>query len=115
MSKKKLHVLQVTGAMNRGGAEVMLMDIYRNISLDFHFDFLVNYKLKSGVVKGDFDDEILEKGANIKHIGTQWDLGPINYIKEFKKIIKEIGKPDVIHIHLNSRAGIISLDRKSVV
>ena len=58
MSKNKIKVLQITGAMNRGGAEVMLMDIYRNISSDFHFDFLVNYKLNEGIRKGDFDNEI---------------------------------------------------------
>ena len=109
MSKNKLKVLQVTGAMNRGGAEVMLMDIYRNISSNIHFNFLVNYKLNEGIRKGDFDNEIKEKGGTIKHIATQWDLGPISYFREFKKIIAEIGKPDVIHIHLNSRAGIIAL------
>lgn len=109
MSKNKIKVLQITGAMNRGGAEVMLMDIYRNISSDFHFDFLVNYKLNEGIRKGDFDNEIKEKGGTIKHIATQWDLGPVSYFREFKKIITEIGKPDVIHIHLNSRAGIIAL------
>lgn len=109
MSKNKIKVLQVTGAMNRGGAEVMLMDIYRNISKDTRFDFLVNYKLKDGIVKGDFDNEIIKNGARIKHIATQWNLGPISYLRAFKKIITEIGKPDVIHIHLNSRAGIIAL------
>lgn len=109
MNKKIIKVLQVTGAMNRGGAEVMLMDIYRNISRDVHFDFLVNYKLKEGILKGDFDDEIIEKGATIKHIATQWDLGPYNYLKAFKRIIKDLGKPDIVHIHLNAKSGIIAL------
>jgi glycosyltransferase EpsF len=35
-----MKVLQVTGTMNRGGAEVMLMDILRNKPDDVHFDFL---------------------------------------------------------------------------
>ena len=39
-----IKVLHVTGAMNRGGAEVMLMDIYRNVDAFFQFDFLINYK-----------------------------------------------------------------------
>ena len=73
---KKIKILHVTGAMNRGGAEVMLMDIYRNISEKFHFDFLINYKHKLGVVKGDFDEEIQANGAQIKYIPTQWDVGP---------------------------------------
>jgi len=110
----KLKILHVTGTMNRGGAEVMLMDIYRHISDEIHFDFLVNFKLKSGIVKGDFDDEILKKGGHISYIPTQWDIGPFKYVKVFNKIINEIGKPDVIHIHLNSRAGIIALAAKLV-
>ncbi|AMC10858.1 hypothetical protein Lupro_06200 [Lutibacter profundi] len=112
MSKNKLKVLHVTGAMNRGGAEVMLMDIFRHISPDIQFDFLINYKLKEGIVKGDFDNEILAKGATIKHIATQWDLGPLHYIRRFKKIYNELGKPNVVHIHLNAKSGIIALAAK---
>ena len=114
MKKDKLHVLQVVGAMNRGGAEVMLMDIYRNISEDMYFDFLVNYKTKIGMVKGDFDDEILSRGGSIKYIGTQWDLGPIQYIRRFKSICDEIGIPDVVHIHLNAKSGLIAAAAKKV-
>jgi len=110
--RKKIHVLQVVGVMNRGGAEVMLMDIFRNISNETKFSFLVNYKVKKGIVKGDFDDEINQKGATIKHIGTQWDLGPLKYIKEFKKIYDDLGKPEVVHIHLNAKCGIIALAAK---
>ena len=112
MSKNQIKVLQVTGAVNRGGAEVMLMDIYRNISKAVHFDFLVNYKTKQGIQKGDFDDEILSKGGRIKHIGSQWDLGFFNYIKEFKKVILKIGKPDIVHIHMNAKSGVIALAAK---
>ena len=110
--RKKIHVLQVVGVMNRGGAEVMLMDIFRNISKETKFSFLVNYKVKKGIIKGDFDDEINQKGAAIKHIGTQWDLGPLKYIKEFKKIYNDLGKPEVVHIHLNAKSGIIALAAK---
>lgn len=109
---KKLHVLQVVGAMNRGGAEVMLMDIFRHKSKDIQFSFLVNYKIKLGIIKGDFDDEILNKNAKVEHIGAQWDIGPIKYIKEFKKIYDKLGKPEVVHIHLNAKCGIIALAAK---
>ena len=112
MKKDKLHVLQVVGAMNKGGAEVMLMDIFRHISEDVYFDFLVNYKTKQGIQEGDFDSEIVSKGSHIKYIGTQWDIGPIQYIKQFKTICKEIGTPDVVHIHLNAKSGIIALAAK---
>ena len=112
MSKNKIKVLQITGAMNRGGAEVMLMDIYRNISSDFHFDFLVNYKLNEGIRKGDFDNEIETLGGEVLHIGTQWDVGFLKYIKEFKKIIEGNGVPDIVHIHMNAKSGVIALAAK---
>ena len=107
-----LKVLHVVGSMNRGGAEVMLMDIYRNISNDVHFDFLINYKIKAGIKKGDFDDEIKCKGGRIEYIGSQWDLGFFNYVKEFKKIICKIEKPDIVHIHMNAKSGVIALAAK---
>ena len=112
MLNKRIHVLQVVGTMNYGGAEVMLMDIFRNISKDVKFSFLVNFKVPLGIIKGEFDDEILSKKSRIKHIGTQWGLGPIAYIREFKNIYNELGQPEVIHIHLNAKNGIIALAAK---
>jgi glycosyltransferase EpsF len=88
------------------------MDVFRHISKHTHFDFLVNYKLKTGITKGDFDDEIIENGSKIKHIATQWDLRPSKYIKVFTEIYNELGKPDVVHIHLNAKCGIIALAAK---
>lgn len=107
----KIKVLHVVGAMNRGGAEVMLMDLFRNVSEYFQFEFLVNYNKKSGIKEGDFDAEILSSGGFIHHIQAQWDIGPWNYLKEFKKIIHQ-SKPDIVHIHMNSKSGLIALAAK---
>lgn len=103
-----LKVLQVTGTMNRGGAEVMLMDILRNKPDDVHFDFLVNNPPEDLERKGVFDDEIKSYGCEIRHIGTQLRIGPRTYIRQFRKIYDEL-HPDVIHIHLNAKCGIIAL------
>lgn len=104
----KIKVLQVTGAMNRGGAEVMLMDVTRNKSDRFHFDFLINYNQKKGIQKGDFDDELTSLGCGIHHIPAQWEIGPRAYARKFKALIDEIGFPDVVHIHMNAKSGIIA-------
>lgn len=109
MDKKPINILQVTGTMNRGGSEVMLIDIHRNISNDFRFNYLINYKLNDGVPIGDLDEEIVNLGSTIKHIGTQWDLGIFKYIYEFKKIYFDLNEPEIIHIHLNAKSGIIAL------
>lgn len=103
-----LKVLQVTGTMNRGGAEVMLMDILRNKPDDVHFDFLVNNPPEDLNRAGIFDEEILSYGCKILHIGTQLRIGPRNYIRQFRKIYEEL-RPDVVHIHLNAKCGIIAL------
>lgn len=111
---KKLNVLHVTGMMNRGGAEVMLMDIYRKKSKDINFNFLINYNVSQGIKPGDFDQEIKSLGGKIYHIGAQWDIGPFKYILHFKRICKELGTPDIIHIHMNAKSGIICLAAKLV-
>src|SRR5690606_33413665 len=103
-----IKVLHITGVMNRGGAEVMLMDLYRNMPSDVHFDFLVNYRKKGGLPKGDFDDEIKKRGGGISFIPSQWDLGPLGYIREFRRIIQENQIPDIVHIHMNSKSGVIA-------
>lgn len=103
-----LKVLQVTGTMNRGGAEMMLMDILRNKPDDVHFDFLVNNPPEDLERKGVFDDEIKSYGCEIRHIGTQLRIGPRTYIRQFRKIYDEL-HPDVIHIHLNAKCGVIAL------
>lgn len=103
-----LKVLQVTGTMNRGGAEVMLMDILRNKPNDVHFDFLVNNPPEDLEREGVFDKEILSYGCKIRHIGTQLRIGPRTYIRQFHKICEEL-RPDVVHIHLNAKCGLIAL------
>lgn len=103
-----IKVLQVVGTMNRGGAEVMLMNILRNKPADVHFDFLINNPPEDLYRVGVFDDEIRSYGCEIKHIGTQLRIGPLNYIRRFKEIFNEL-RPDVVHIHLNGKCGIISL------
>ena len=103
-----LRVLQVTGTMNCGGAEVMLMDILRNKPQDVHFDFLVNNPPEDLYREGFFDKEIRSHNCEIRYIGTQLRIGPLNYIRRFREIFSEL-KPDVVHIHLNAKCGLIAL------
>jgi glycosyltransferase EpsF len=100
-------VLHITGTMNMGGAEVMLMDLLRYKSDNIHFDFLVNYNTNTGIVAGDFDDEIRSSDCSIHHIPAQWDIGPLKYKKLLKQICDEV-HPDIIHIHMNAKSGIIA-------
>ena len=59
-------VLQIFGTMNCGGAETMLMNIYRNIDrTKIQFDFLVHCDDINNPPKGYYDDEIWGEGSKV--------------------------------------------------
>ena len=105
MDDKKT-VMHVTGTMNFGGAEVLMMNIVRKLHHQFNFIFLVN-ESKGKRVKGDFDDEIISLGAKIIYCDSMRAVGIRNYQKQLVALLKE-WKPDVVHCHLNSKCGIVS-------
>ncbi|MFC0652917.1 glycosyltransferase family 1 protein, partial [Lederbergia wuyishanensis] len=54
-------ILQIVGAMNRGGIETFIMNVYRNIDRSkLQFDFLVHTSEECA-----YDEEIKELGGNI--------------------------------------------------
>lgn len=105
---KRLKVLQVVGLMNRGGAEAMLMDIFRQTHDKMDFVFLVNDHKNVLGREGSFDKEILALGGKICYIGTQGSLGPKEYIRRMKEIVAE-ERPNLAHCHLNAKTGFIAL------
>lgn len=98
---EKIRVLHCVTAMNRGGLETLIMNIYRNIDRDkFEFDFLVQRK-------GEFhySDEIRKLGGNIYSVSS---FNPFR-IKSYKKEIDEFFKLhakdyDIVHAHNNTFA-----------
>lgn len=59
-----LRVLQVTGAMNLGGAETMIMNVYRTLDTKkIQFDFVA-----MGKERGYYEDEIEERKGKVFHI-----------------------------------------------
>ena len=61
---KPVRVLHILHSMNRGGAETMIMNYYRNINRDkLQFDFLLTVEGKS-----DYEDEILALGGQVFHV-----------------------------------------------
>lgn len=103
----KRHIVQVVGIMNRGGAETMLMDIFRKLHSNFIFTFIVHYKGNT-VPNGDFDEEIRLLGGNIVHIRTVWELGPLSYYKQLKQIFQNLSPIHAVHSHLNAKTGTVA-------
>lgn len=99
--KKTKNVLHVIAGMNRGGAETLLMNIFRNIDRSkYRFFFLVHNE-----EEGIFDKEILELGGVIFRVENP-KKNLRNYKKELNKILIN-EKIDVIHSHMYSFSGII--------
>ncbi|MBS9462200.1 glycosyltransferase [Flagellimonas sp. 389] len=95
-----IRILHITGAMQRAGAETLLMNLYRNLDTNnFQFDFL--YFTAS---KCDYDDEIKKLGGNIYRIPNRGKnrLSRIwkRYV-DYAKLIKSLPDHQVIHSHIN--------------
>lgn len=97
MSKKEpKRILQVVGAMNRGGTETMLMNIYRNINhQSIQFDF-ISYSDN----RADYDNEIEKLGGKIIR------LQKTESIIELYRAIKENGPYVAVHSHTLFHCGI---------
>lgn len=95
-----LRVLHVAVNMNRGGAETLLMNLYRNIDrTKVQFDFLT---CKPGV----FDEEIKKMGGIVHRIPYISDVGHFGYIKQLDEFFKN-NEYKVVHSHLDKISGIV--------
>jgi glycosyltransferase involved in cell wall biosynthesis len=103
MEKKPLRVLHVIGSMNRGGAEVMIMNLYRNIDREkIQFDFVEN-----SYDEAEFDEEIRALGGKIYRCPHYNGKNHLKYKKWWKEFFKtHYGEYKVIHGHLGSTAAI---------
>ena len=99
-----IRVLHVIGIMNRGGAETMIMNLYRKIDRSkVQFDFVEN-----SFERAVFDDEIEALGGKIyrcPHINGK------NYF-QYKKWLhnsfqEHKGEYNIIHGHLGSTVAIL--------
>ena len=105
-----LRVLQVIGAMDRGGAETLVMNLYRNIDRSkIQFDFLVNEKREC-----DFDSEIKELGGKIYYIPRYKIFNYFHYKAECRKFFSNhhysivhghIGLPAAIYLNIAKQNG----------
>ena len=100
-----IRVLHITGAMNRGGAETLIMELYRNIDRrKVQFDFMVyNYSNCAGA----FDNEIQSLGGNIYTMKERFYKNPISYCIEAKRFFDKHPEYRIIHAHQYAMSGYI--------
>ena len=98
-----IRVLHVLGRLNRGGAETMLMNIYRNIDkTKIQFDFVKHTNEKCA-----YDDEIISMGGRIYTVPQYKLYNHLKYKKEWKKLLLEHDEWKIVHSHIRSTASII--------
>lgn len=99
---KPLRVLQVFAQMNRGGAETMIMNLYRNIDRSkVQFDFIVHTEEKCV-----FDDEILALGGSIYRVPRYTAKNHFHYVQTWSNFFREHKEYKIIHGHVRSTAAI---------
>ncbi len=100
---KPIKVLQVMGSLNRGGAESMVMNLYRFIDQRVvQFDFVTH-----GEPDGAFVDEIREKGGKIYSCPRYIGINHLIYSKWWKHFFDVHREYRIVHSHVRSTALII--------
>lgn len=96
----------MNGVMNAGGTESLIMNMLRYKSDNIRYKLIVH-----GAKKGEtgvHDEEIKSLGIDMYYLPAIGAVGEKAYTKAFNSLLAEIGKPDVIHSHLNAVGGIIA-------
>ncbi|MFT4412589.1 glycosyltransferase family 1 protein [Fredinandcohnia humi] len=97
---KPIRILHVVVNMNRGGAETLIMNLFRNINRSkVQFDFLT---CKEGV----FDKEIEELGGIIHRIPYVNEVGHFGYINSLNNFFMNHPNYQIVHTHLNKMSGL---------
>lgn len=95
-----IRILHVIGKMDCGGAETIIMNLYRRIDRTrFQFDFVVH-----SFEEGFFDQEIKSLGGRIYHVQKWNGRNSFSYINYWKNFWREHPEYDIIHGHIASPA-----------
>lgn len=95
-----IRILHVIGAMDMGGAETLLMNIYRKIDRDeIQFDFVISKNEKCI-----FEDEIIKLGGKIYRCPKYYIYNFYKYSKWWNNFLIEHNEYRIIHGHIGSSA-----------
>lgn len=104
-----IRILHVFGRLDRGGAETMIMNLYRNIDrTKIQFDFIIHTKDKC-----DYEDEIRFLGGRIYSIPRYKGKNHREYKNIWNDFLKQHNEYKIIHGHVRSTAAIyLSIAKK---
>ncbi len=97
-----IRILHVIGSMGSGGAEAIIMNIYRQIDRSkIQFDFVVHTKKKAF-----YDDEIRALGGKIYTTERYNVVNYFSYKRYWDDFFTKHSEYQIIHGHINSSAAI---------
>jgi len=97
-----IRVLHVLGSLNRGGAETMIMNLYRNIDRSkIQFDFVIHTPEEC-----DYVAEILSLGGKVYTLPRYTGKNHFHYRKAWKSFLQQHPQYKIIHGHMRSTASI---------
>lgn len=97
-----IRILHVFGRLNMGGAQSMIMNIYRTIDRKkIQFDFVIHTENKC-----DFEDEIIALGGKIYRVPRYSALTHFDYISRWNQLLTSNKTHKIIHGHMRSTASI---------
>lgn len=103
MSSTPMRVVHVFGKMDRGGAETLVMNVYRTIDRSaMQFDFLVH-----SMEPGQYDREIEELGGRIFRVGAPKLVTCARYLRTLVRTFREQGPFIAVHSHVHFFSGLI--------
>ncbi len=98
-----IRVLQVVGTMDLGGAETLIMNLYRSMDREkIQFDFLCHNRIEAK-----YTDEIRQMGGKLYMVEGISHVGPIRYQKNLYKFFKEHPEYQTVHSHHDLLSGVI--------
>ena len=99
----KIKVIHCLGQLNTGGAETLVLNVFRKINKDkFQFDFLLFNN-----APGFYDNEVKQLGGEIYYLPSISNVGIISYIRKMIAFFKEY-QPDIVHSHMDWQGGFIA-------
>ncbi|RDY90761.1 glycosyltransferase family 1 protein [Bacillus amyloliquefaciens] len=105
MTDTPVRVLHIFSGMNRGGAETMMMNLYRKMDrTKVQFDFLTHRNDPCA-----YDEEILTLGGRLFYVPSIGSTNPITFVKQVKQVIQEKGPFAAVHAHTDFQSGFIAL------
>ncbi|MED1739277.1 glycosyltransferase family 1 protein [Bacillus swezeyi] len=107
-SVRPKRVLHIVSGMNRGGAETMIMNMYRHTDRrHVQFDFISHREETC-----DYDPEIITRGGRVFYVPSIGRSGLLAYIKNIRDILIEKGPYSAVHAHTDFQTGFAALAAK---